>query len=830
GYAVLNSTADPNDPIWAVNNWWGSSTGPTTGDLCNPNGGGDRVSSGVTYLPFLTQLGTDTGPVAPVDLFNLTLAPVRWYVPADGSSQAWVKIGLRDRLGQPVQGKNVTLGSSLGTVTGGAPTDINGEAFAYVVSDTPGTAALTAGLAAGDACQPYRPATSTITFTASDSNPLMPDSAAPYLSSDIEISPMPIVQGVTTTVRAHVKNPNNFPISVNADFSFAQLGIGLEFGPLGSVTGQTIAANAEGVLQITWVPAISGHYCIQLRYNGAPVPQSSALSSGSGDFSGEAQENLDAQPGCMRSSGEENTIDKAEKVMGWAHIGTVGLNAAEMGETLASEGLLGGPSPFLIPEIGAGFLTHWILEKGREIGNALAGVGDCTPGNSGSSGGSGDRGSGSGAPPGGYPGSSSGGYTQISKPVHIDFTPLPASSTVSQARADAYNQWVRAALDAFSDFAAMEAAEQASSDAAGAGDLDWQAQQNAAYILYQTQTGNALIALADATDSLLSVARREGVIYDVITVADAQTYLGLLQTKGFSDADKQAAKLLGFTDAQIEWFRQQILALRPEDLAGDRVAVWAAMSAAWREMGNALLAPPPIMASAALPSALVTSQGNLARIYGRTSSFVLGNPLTTTATINLQVRQVDLPRDWTVKLTPSSVTLAPGKQTKVLVDIQPGSSLAQGSKPRLAVEAYAQDQLLGGVVLDTLVPKYASITSACSGTGNIAQGATCACSMDCQSGLICGSTGAGASQCLVPCNLAAVPGTCPSGQTCSKWSGSGGLCTTGGGTAAASKKSSGCSCRVANSEGGTSMLLFSFIGLGFFFSRRRADRRGRSKK
>ena len=57
-------------------------------------------------------------------------------------------------------------------------------------------------------------------------------------------------------------------------------------------------------------------------------------------------------------------------------------------------------------------------------------------------------------------------------------------------------------------------------------------------------------------------------------------------------------------------------------------------------------------------------------------------------------------------VTPSQADLAPGQQTTVTVTITAGSPLPQGSLPRVAVEGYANGQLLGGVVIDIMAPNY----------------------------------------------------------------------------------------------------------------------------
>jgi len=70
------------------------------------------------------------------------------------------------------------------------------------------------------------------------------------------------------------------------------------------------------------------------------------------------------------------------------------------------------------------------------------------------------------------------------------------------------------------------------------------------------------------------------------------------------------------------------------------------------------------------------------------------------------VRRVDVPSDWLVTVSPVSITLAPGAQTTVTVTVIPGASAVQGSVARVAVEGYAGSTLLGGVVVDTLLPRY----------------------------------------------------------------------------------------------------------------------------
>jgi hypothetical protein len=135
----------------------------------------------------------------------------------------------------------------------------------------------------------------------------------------------------------------------------------------------------------------------------------------------------------------------------------------------------------------------------------------------------------------------------------------------------------------------------------------------------------------------------------------------------------------------------------------------------------------------------------------------------------------------------------------------------------VAVEGYAQGQLVGGVVLDTLVPQSVAVGASCAGLGDRAAGASCACAMDCQSGLMCS-----AGTCLSTCSLAAP--SCPGGTACSAWNGPDGVCALASAVvtppAAGAKSSGGCGCGAGGAEAG-------LLGLAALLLRRRRARAAR---
>jgi len=67
---------------------------------------------------------------------------------------------------------------------------------------------------------------------------------------------------------------------------------------------------------------------------------------------------------------------------------------------------------------------------------------------------------------------------------------------------------------------------------------------------------------------------------------------------------------------------------------------------------------------------------------------------------------VDLPADWLISVSPAQAQLTPGEEMSMTVSIVPGAPVPQGNVPRVTIEGYAGSTLLGGVVLDVLVPNY----------------------------------------------------------------------------------------------------------------------------
>jgi hypothetical protein len=96
----------------------------------------------------------------------------------------------------------------------------------------------------------------------------------------------------------------------------------------------------------------------------------------------------------------------------------------------------------------------------------------------------------------------------------------------------------------------------------------------------------------------------------------------------------------------------------------------------------------------------------MVQVYDTVTTLQVANPISTTATIDLTARRIDLPADWSVQVSPAQVTLPASGQVTVTVSIIAGAPLPQGSRPRVAVEGSINSQLIGGVVIDVMAPVY----------------------------------------------------------------------------------------------------------------------------
>ncbi len=659
-YGVRNGFA--NMAILATNNWWGDANGPKSDTAACSTGNGDKVTNGVLFRPVLTDtLTTRAFPLSDAPI--LTLTPRRWFAPADGTTKVYFDITLRDANGAPMPGRVVRLGSSLGTATDGGITDLEGKTLAYLVSSNVGEANVKASLDALASCEGALSPAAKVTFNAPlNITDLFPNSPSSYFDGNINVTPMPVIMGITATIQVTLTNPLTVPVTADVSFGYAEAGIGLAFGPIKEIVGQVIPANSTVNLSAPFIPPLSGHYCVQVSYSITAVGPAGTVQSLAGGRQLK-QFNLNSKAGPMGTPSDKAILDKADK--SWNRVSKL------------------TPKPLKIQKAILGGWWDWAKDSAKKISEALGGD-----------------------PP-------RQDYNQATLPIWHTWPPVQSGPNVSTSRADALNAVSAALADVNAYGTAATVALDRFGGASEAKNMEWAAQQANARLYYQEKMGDALLAYAFYLDTFVQVLRDEGETDVLVTVDDMISYQQRLATTGFTAQEIADAKLVGLTDADIEEFRQGVIAAKPNDIAGNLLDIYTGEASVSRQLGSALRAPSSYDPGLSISGrsgggvqASVATGNTLVQINNLVETLQLGNPLTETALIDIRTRRIDLPADWTVGVSPAQTSLAPGQQTTVTVSISPGSPLPQGSIPRVAVEGYAGSQLLGGVVIDIVVPRY----------------------------------------------------------------------------------------------------------------------------
>ena len=656
-YGIRNQT--PQRAVLATNNWWGDPNGPQSDIPACSLGMGSKVSTGILFTPVLTS----TLPAATLPLSNapiLTITPRRWFAPADGLTRVYFDLALRDGNGLPLPGRTVKLSSSLGNTADGGITDVRGKTIAYLTSTSTGDAMVLASLDAMTACEGALSPETRVTFTTPVSvTDLMPGAPSPYFDGEIEVSPLPVVTGISTTMTAKLVNPLSQAITVDVSFGFAQSGIGLVFGPIKDIVGLVIPANSSVSLSAGFLPVVSGHYCVQVTYAITAIGPARVLQPQAGSKMSRNR-NLNVFQGSTGPPSSKDALDKADKAFKL-------VSKLPSGPTQIQKGILG---------------KWWGAMKDTASGISRA-LGFDPPRQD---------------------------YDQLTLPVQHPIPPVLPDANISSARAQALN----AVSDALVDIEAFGTAAATAMDRYGgaseANNLQWASEQANALIFYSVELGNAMLTYADRLEAFIQVLQTEGETALAISVSEVTAYQQRLANQGFSSEEIANMKLLDWTDADIETYRQEIIAANPTEVAGNIVDLLTNEAAIGRALGNTLLHPPIFNSSLSVSGGAglrTNATGNtMVQIYNSETTVQLSNPLTQTVQINLSTRRIDLPADWSAYVSPAQITLAPGEQIIVSVSLIAGSPVPQGSRPSLAVEATAGSQLLGGVLVEINIPSY----------------------------------------------------------------------------------------------------------------------------
>jgi uncharacterized repeat protein (TIGR01451 family) len=101
-----------------------------------------------------------------------------------------------------------------------------------------------------------------------------PTTQPPYAEDDLGIYPYPLITGKPTQVSVRVRNLSATTQTLTVTFQTSpdRFGIGLGYAALtvpGNPKAVTLPPNGIAIVKIDWTPVSSGHYCMQVRVEGA---------------------------------------------------------------------------------------------------------------------------------------------------------------------------------------------------------------------------------------------------------------------------------------------------------------------------------------------------------------------------------------------------------------------------------------------------------------------------------------------------------------------------------------------------------------------------------
>ena len=654
---LLNETPD-DLCVDALGNYWGASNGPAdvsgAADACDEgrtnSGAGEGVSDGVLYEPWL---GSEAGGLAD----RSQISPDAFWVIANGVDSATLTITARDGQGNPLTGKQIQVESTRGTVRQPtSPTDASGVTTAVISGTETGSAVVIARNVTDN--EPLSAASYLLFWQGDpDTGGLIDLSGAPYEFPELVVGGKPFQEGYPITFKLPMRNANTNPVEVQVVYAVSGLNIGAAFTPVYTAT-ETLQPGETWEAPGGWTPDVTGHHCVQARVEVTPQTGPSQVGAAAVAQSGfRRQQNLNVGGG-------------KGGYPGFGGPGGCGF-ACMLPKPKAG---LGG-----LFEIAKYFknMTGAVEQNMNYLDNQL-----------------------SEDPP-------THNYEEI---VTVPtYTPPSFDTTgMTQAQVDALNDYRAAAAQAIALSEAAGVTIDRMSGALTADSLYYAGLQREALSDFLARYGGALGDQADALDDLLIAMEDAGVQDARILPADYLDWLDDLRTSGFSSEESALFRALGLDDAEteaqrlhlVEWLERESASLPVtsvyEVIGNNRDLMRKRAQAVVDDYGPAVA-----VQAAGSPAATLEAVGSMR------APFVVGNPTDEEGTVELLVRPVDVPLNWTYSLDKPAPTLGAGETTTVTLTIDPGATMLRGVTARFAVEGYIDGEYVGGILYERTVPQVA---------------------------------------------------------------------------------------------------------------------------
>ena len=182
-------------------------------------------------------------------------------------------------------------------------------------------------------------------------------------------------------------------------------------------------------------------------------------------------------------------------------------------------------------------------------------------------------------------------YTLYEKPRFYDMNKVKLPTGLSKLRTNV----MRKLLESVSKITGYLRATAITQDRIGGAlkvnNMAWASEQSRVYVYYKRQAGLEMLLFADHYGKLLEIMEEEGESFEeiYITAQMARDYQSKLRSKGFPVEDLQLAEELGYSKAELEEVRQDILAIDPDEVEGyyleklqELIASLRGLGASWK--------------------------------------------------------------------------------------------------------------------------------------------------------------------------------------------------------------------------------------------------------
>lgn len=183
-------------------------------------------------------------------------------------------------------------------------------------------------------------------------------------------------------------------------------------------------------------------------------------------------------------------------------------------------------------------------------------------------------------------------YTILARPEPGTFTPVQPGDGVTEARAEAINGLLAAAVDLSARIRAARFSVERYSGAMRAGDQQWAKRQLENAIRYARESGLSMLTVAGKLEAILRVVQTEGVPDTQLTPELIEYYRQSLRQTGFSPEELEACRALNLTAGEIEEMKAEILSDKSVDNPFSLYETTRELADALREFGRLLLALP----------------------------------------------------------------------------------------------------------------------------------------------------------------------------------------------------------------------------------------------